>query len=531
MDTSVSLVESLAATGPAAAPRSRVARAEMGRPFGQIVEDVSTREIQAKQQPDSVRSGERVSAGESDRNRDKPNSRVSDQAGQPRSSGRGEKKPRAVQQGGESAPLVPSEQAQADRLAAAEAPSTLSQTSLAAPGASSPAAEGVPDDAKMQPVQGDGGAHAPESELASRGPASAEPELAASTDGRPGGWTSQIGDDGEPRLDEHAVAHSQGGAARVVASPATGNPDTAAPKHPEEIEQTVGQKQGGASHTPSSDAQPVAARQEAVLGQGPPQAPNAPGRADTGSATGGRRLPAPSQDSQATRAEANQSDNRQYLRLESSAIPHERNKDAQSNPASTVGQRDVAGRLTEGTAVTHDVPRTSESQPGQVPTAVVGRESSRSVSEQILDSLGASVQRGQQNILIRLNPPELGRVWVTLRQQEGQVIGLLEADRGETRRQIDQVLPEVIRCLEDSGVQVRRLEVSHADLGSRQAAKDGLGSQQDWAQQRDLSQNHGQPQPRPEPRPVGSPTPRQETVVGFSAPRIETGTGRLNTLI
>jgi flagellar hook-length control protein FliK len=55
---------------------------------------------------------------------------------------------------------------------------------------------------------------------------------------------------------------------------------------------------------------------------------------------------------------------------------------------------------------------------------------SASVSEQIQESLRASLARPDQQITIRLNPPELGTVLIKFQEQNSQITGVLEAARG-----------------------------------------------------------------------------------------------------
>ena len=111
------------------------------------------------------------------------------------------------------------------------------------------------------------------------------------------------------------------------------------------------------------------------------------------------------------------------------------------------------------------------------------------VGEQILSSVHASLVRADKQVQIRLDPPELGSVLVRLAEQGDQIRGFLEVSRDETRREIEQALPQVLKGLQEAGVQVRRLEVVVTDQSER-----GLGrepSQQDaWTQQQHADQ-HG----------------------------------------
>ncbi len=106
----------------------------------------------------------------------------------------------------------------------------------------------------------------------------------------------------------------------------------------------------------------------------------------------------------------------------------------------------------------------------------------RHIGEQILDSVQASLSRGDRQVLVRLHPPELGTVLVRFREQGEHITALLEVGRSDTRHEIEQALPQVLRGLQDAGVQVRRFEVVMSDQPERDFSRgqwqQDAGSQQ-----------------------------------------------------
>ena len=97
-------------------------------------------------------------------------------------------------------------------------------------------------------------------------------------------------------------------------------------------------------------------------------------------------------------------------------------------------------------------------------------------------------QEGQnQQITIQLNPPELGKVLIKFQEQDNQITGLLEVSKTQTRIEIEQAIPQIIRSLQDSGIQIKRLDVAlsqeeQPDQGAlRDSASGGL--QNGWARQ------------------------------------------------
>jgi flagellar hook-length control protein FliK len=119
------------------------------------------------------------------------------------------------------------------------------------------------------------------------------------------------------------------------------------------------------------------------------------------------------------------------------------------------------------------------------------REVFDKVGEQLQASISHSVRQGESEITVRLNPPELGQVVIKLQQQNGQVTGSLEFSRAETRVEVQQLMPQLVRNLQDSGIVVRKLDVVQTQIdnsGQQQfrehVAGDGPAYQQQFAQGR-----------------------------------------------
>jgi len=129
--------------------------------------------------------------------------------------------------------------------------------------------------------------------------------------------------------------------------------------------------------------------------------------------------------------------------------------------------------------------------------APVGGESAsvktpvQSVSEQILDSIRGSITRGEQQLSIRLCPPELGSVCVRFAERNEQIHAVLEVDRPDTRREIERALPDVLQSLHDLGVPIRKLEVTTGETPQREPGKEQL-QQDSWQQGSDRSHDESQ---------------------------------------
>jgi flagellar hook-length control protein FliK len=96
------------------------------------------------------------------------------------------------------------------------------------------------------------------------------------------------------------------------------------------------------------------------------------------------------------------------------------------------------------------------------------------IKEQVQESVFSSLQQGRNEITIRLNPPNLGKVFIKFQEEAGELTGLLEVSKHQTRIEIQQALPEIIRNLQEAGINVKRLEVELADQSGHHADREAL---------------------------------------------------------
>jgi len=82
-----------------------------------------------------------------------------------------------------------------------------------------------------------------------------------------------------------------------------------------------------------------------------------------------------------------------------------------------------------------------------------------SPAQQIVDSIRLNIGTPQQQIYISLNPPKLGRVRIMFQQIDGEITGILQVEKRETKYDIEQALPQIVASLNQSGVQIGRVNV------------------------------------------------------------------------
>ncbi|MGB8225390.1 MAG: flagellar hook-length control protein FliK [Sedimentisphaerales bacterium] len=174
--------------------------------------------------------------------------------------------------------------------------------------------------------------------------------------------------------------------------------------------------------------------------------------------------------------------------MQSSAPQAENHSDSVSQQASgpdiEAGNQLLAGNNVQP-AITEQSPVSAAS------TKSTGNaDSGAGVSSQIQESIYSSFRSGSQQIVIRLNPPDLGKVTIKFTEQGNGIIGLLQVDKPQTRNQIQQALPEIIQNLQNSGIQINKLEVVLTNQQEQYTPKDqsSAAGQNGWSGQQS-SQN------------------------------------------
>ena len=169
-----------------------------------------------------------------------------------------------------------------------------------------------------------------------------------------------------------------------------------------------------------------------------------------------------------------------------------------SNKNTNQGSQQIFSHSNTHTIITEQVPSTTKPATA---ANTHGQNSLRDVStdigRQIFESLQKSIsQQGvDRQITIRLNPPELGKVFIKFQQHDNELTGLMEVSKNQTRFEIEQSLPQVIRNLADSGIHIKRFEVmlsneqqSGQGTSSNQSLQNG-GSQQQYSGNQGTSGN------------------------------------------
>lgn len=134
-------------------------------------------------------------------------------------------------------------------------------------------------------------------------------------------------------------------------------------------------------------------------------------------------------------------------------------------------QNNVVGEIATSTGTT-----TIEAVRGGAPEA-------GSPVRQISEAFQSSAARNGQEIVIRLDPPELGRVSVRLRLEGNAVRGILEVENPRTLSQLQREAPNIMNRLTDAGIEMKRMELSLSENSSRDSMRDSMRDSSWFSQQ------------------------------------------------
>ena len=85
--------------------------------------------------------------------------------------------------------------------------------------------------------------------------------------------------------------------------------------------------------------------------------------------------------------------------------------------------------------------------------------------DRIMTSAKLSLSKGGEQIEVRLDPPDLGKILITFRRLNGVVEGIIETEKPQTRRMLEDAAGAIVRQLADAGVVVRRFQVGSSPEG------------------------------------------------------------------
>jgi flagellar hook-length control protein FliK len=93
-----------------------------------------------------------------------------------------------------------------------------------------------------------------------------------------------------------------------------------------------------------------------------------------------------------------------------------------------------------------------------------------------------------QRIQMTLTPDDLGTVRITFRQVEGEMVGMVEVQKDQTRREVEEAMPQLVSAMQQNGLSVRKVEVLQWNNSDQQAGKDSSSEGFNLAQEREFAQ-------------------------------------------
>ena len=129
------------------------------------------------------------------------------------------------------------------------------------------------------------------------------------------------------------------------------------------------------------------------------------------------------------------------------------------------------------------VAQANANPPGTNPGTAVNQDSKTgNLHEQIISVASAASYKIGQKITVNLNPPELGRISIKLEKNGDEIIGRLEVEKVNTKNQIDFTLTQITQNLQDSGIQLKHIEVVLQEQSLQNHQQFAQQAQPDWEQ-------------------------------------------------
>ncbi len=138
------------------------------------------------------------------------------------------------------------------------------------------------------------------------------------------------------------------------------------------------------------------------------------------------------------------------------------------DPVVTVGQNQAGRGQTQQEVLEHLGAATEPVRfnPTDTPTVSPGNSSPSPVVNQVVEALRASAARQGNQVVIQLNPPELGKVSIRLNVTGDEVRGVLRVDNPQTLTQLQREAPALLSRLAEAGVQLKQMDLSLSQQGA-----------------------------------------------------------------
>ncbi len=162
---------------------------------------------------------------------------------------------------------------------------------------------------------------------------------------------------------------------------------------------------------------------------------------------------------------------------------------AGSQPARPVQEQkgvEVVASVTEAAPVTTDGTSTSDAEelfktldnfaPGSTSTttstsAVTTAGASAATGAKVADQITTHIQANRttlgEEMVIRLDPPELGRIRIQIRSMNGELTGVIRADNRQTLVELQRESSSLMQRLNDAGVQIKTLDMGMSDMSQQ----------------------------------------------------------------
>ncbi|MBN1943981.1 MAG: flagellar hook-length control protein FliK [Phycisphaerae bacterium] len=136
---------------------------------------------------------------------------------------------------------------------------------------------------------------------------------------------------------------------------------------------------------------------------------------------------------------------------------------------SSTGQEQASRIRTMVDSLAETVAPSSTTQTGA--TATTSQPATTPAGANLTEQIATHIQTRRddlgQEMVVRLDPPELGKVRIELRSEQGELTGVIRADNPRTLAELQREAPALLQRLSEAGVQIKTLEMHMGDTSQQ----------------------------------------------------------------
>ena len=131
------------------------------------------------------------------------------------------------------------------------------------------------------------------------------------------------------------------------------------------------------------------------------------------------------------------------------------------------------------------------SEPVSAVSPAVHAPQPSAIGQQVLTGINTAYSQQGKQLTINLNPPELGKVRLTVTEHNNQIRTVVKVEDPRTMADLQREAPLLVQRLSESGMEIRNLEIvlSNNNHASQSQSQQFAGAQHQWRNQQQAGDN------------------------------------------